>query len=88
MKIVKENIDSGNSNEVKALARKAKLTLLKNQKYSLRERDSLGSFDLKVEKEASLELIGFEGGDQQISFLRSQRKGNSHSLSHSSVKMR
>ena len=35
VKMIKENIDSEDLEEVKELTRKAKLTLLKNQKYSL-----------------------------------------------------
>ena len=66
VKMVRENIDSEDPEEVKELARKAKLTLLKNQKYSLwslpewtrkHPRDNL---DLIVEKEASLKFIDFE----------------------------
>ena len=60
VKVVKENIDSEDHDEVKGLARKAKLTLLKNQKYSLIENGSLGSYDLKVEREVSMKFIDFE----------------------------
>ena len=60
VKLVKEKIGSENPEEVKELTRKAKLTLLKNQKYSLKEGDSLDSYDLKVGREAALEFIGFE----------------------------
>ena len=60
VKVVKENIDSKDPEELKALTRKARLTLLKNQKYSLVKIDSRDNYDLKVIKEASLKPIDFE----------------------------
>ena len=59
VKVVKERVNSEDPDEVKDLKRNAKLTLLKNQKYSLKG-NSFGSYDLKVEKGASLEFIDFE----------------------------
>ena len=58
VKVVKEKIDSGNPEEVKELTRKAKLTLLKKQKYSLwnpsewARKHPCDNFDLKVERGA------------------------------------
>ena len=66
MKVVKESIDSEDHEEVKELTRRAKLTPLKNQKYSLwnpsewARKHPCDNFDLKVEKEASLKFIDFE----------------------------
>ena len=60
VKVIKEKIDSKDPEEVEELARKARLTLFKNQKYSLRKEDSSDSYDLKVIKEASLKFIDFE----------------------------
>ena len=59
VKMVEERIDSEDPEKVKKLTRKAQLTLLNNQKYSLKS-DSLDSYDLKVKKEASLKFIDFE----------------------------
>lgn len=61
MKVTKERINSNNHDEVNEWIKKAKLTLLKNQKYSIIEgSDSLGSYDIRVEKEALLKYIDFE----------------------------
>ena len=74
VKEIKEIIDSENSEEVKELAWKAKLTLLKKQKYSLiEEGDSLDNCDLNVDNEVSLTVIGFEErkpGNLAISFTK------------------
>ena len=59
MKEITETIASNNHDEVEELTKKAKLTLLRKQKYSLKG-DSLYNFDLKVEKEASLKFMDFE----------------------------
>ena len=76
VKVVNERIGS----EVKELTRKAKLTLLKKQKYSLRKLDSLDRYDLKVEKEASLEFIDFEER-KPTDFIPSFTKNGELSLS-------
>ena len=60
VKMVKENIDSENPDEIKELTRKAKLTLLMSQKYSLAEGESLDNYNFEVEKEVSLKSIDFE----------------------------
>ena len=66
VKVVKENIDSEDPEEVKELTRKAKLTLLRNQKYSLwnpsewARKHPCDNFDLTVEREWSLKFIDFE----------------------------
>ena len=66
VKMIRENIDSEDPEEVKELARKAKLTLLRNQKYSLwnpsewARKHPCDNFDLTVEREASLKFIDFE----------------------------
>ena len=59
VKEVKEKIGSSNFEEAEELTRKARLTLLKNQKYSLKV-DLPAIYDLKVIKEASLKAIDFE----------------------------
>ena len=59
VKIVKEKIGSGNPEEVKELAKKAKLTILRKQKYSLKG-NSLDNCDFRVEKEVSLKYIDLE----------------------------
>ena len=61
MKVVKEKIGSKDPEEVKALTRKAKLTLLKNQRYTLEDADLYEDCGLRVVKEAALEVIDFEG---------------------------
>ena len=60
VKIVKEKIDSEDPDKVKELIRKAKLTLLKKQRYSIEEGNKHDEYDLKVEREASLESVDFE----------------------------
>ena len=60
VKMIKVNIDSEDPEEVKKLIRKAQLTLLKIQKYSLDKRGMCDEYDLKVEREASLKFIDFE----------------------------
>ena len=61
VKMIKEKSDSEDPEEVKELIRRAKLTLLKSQNYELIEgEDLLDSYDLGVEREASLECIDFE----------------------------
>ena len=60
VKLVKEKIGSKDSEEVKALTRKARLTLLRNQRYTLEDADLYEDCGLRVEKEASLKSIDFE----------------------------
>ena len=66
VKMIKENIDSEDPEEVKELTRKAKLTLLRNQKYSLwnpsewARKRPCDNFDLNAERGASLKFIDFE----------------------------
>ena len=67
VKMVKEKIGCRDPEEVKELTRKAKLTLLKSQKYSLFKGNSLEKYDLKVEKEASLKSIDF--GERKLRSL-------------------
>ena len=45
--MIKVNIDSEDPEEVKKLIRKAQLTLLRNQKYSLGKRGMCDEYDLK-----------------------------------------
>ena len=81
MNEITETTDSKYPEEVKELTRKAKLTLLKKQKYLLCRENSLDSYDLKVERETSLKPVGFkerkptifvplftEGGEFSLSF--------------------
>ena len=75
VKVVKEKFDSEDLEEVKELIRKAKLTLLKNQKYSLKEGDSLDNYDLKVERGASLKPIDFEDRKLTNVILSFTKKG-------------
>ena len=51
VKVIRENLDSENADVVKELTRKGVMSLLKNQKYSLRKGDSLASLDLTVTNE-------------------------------------
>ena len=57
---INERINSKDPDEIKRLVRKAKLTLLINQRYEPIEVDSLDKFPIKVCREASLEFIDFE----------------------------
>ena len=81
VKLVKEKIGSKDPEEVKALARKARLALLRNQRYALEDADSYEDCGLRVVKEASLKVIDFgerkarslipsftENGDLSLSF--------------------
>ena len=60
VKVVKERINSKDPEEVKALTRKARLTLLKNQRYALEDADLYEDCGLEVVKEVSLKHINFE----------------------------
>ena len=81
-----ENEDESDESEEEPARKKMKVERGGNDEGSF---DLSSLYELKTERKvASLELIGFEGGNQQIWFLRSQRKGNSRSPSHSSVRMR
>ena len=60
MKLVKEKIGSKDPEEVEELTRKARLTLLRNQRYALEAADLYEDCGLRVVKEASLEFIDFE----------------------------
>ena len=82
VKLVRENVDCRNPAKVKELVRKAQLTLLVNQKYSLCEEDSLGNYDLRVKREASLEFIDFEE-KKPMDFTASATKKEEITLSFS-----
>ena len=60
VKAVKERIGSKDPEEVKTLTRKARLTLLKNQRYTLEDADLYEDCGLRVIKEAALKSIAFE----------------------------
>ena len=62
VKEVKEKLESEDPEEVEELAKRAKQALLVSQRYSILggKGGSLGGYDLKVEKEASLKFVGFE----------------------------
>ena len=60
VKVIKEKINSKDPEEVEALTRKARLTLLRNQRYAIEDADSYEDCGLRVVKEASLNHIDFE----------------------------
>ena len=60
VKLVKERIGSKDPEEVKELTRKARLTLLKNQRYALKDANLYEDCGLRVVKEAALKSIDFE----------------------------
>ena len=60
VKVVKEKVDSKDPEEVKELTRKARLALLRNQRYTLKAADLYENCGLRVIKEASLKHINFE----------------------------